>query len=77
MRNQQNNADFTNLLNCCMDLRDALAAAMRVILIYGRAGELFEIELRRIGIPNGIGKRADVIIAAARRKMRAGGKEEG
>jgi len=77
MRNRQNNADYTNLLHCCMELRDALAAAMRVILIYGRAGELFEIELYRIGIPNGIGKRADEIIAAARRKIQAGGKEEG
>jgi hypothetical protein len=59
-----------------MELRDALAAAMRVMAHYGGAGELFEIELRRIGIPNGIGKRADEIIAAARREMQAGGKEE-
>jgi hypothetical protein len=76
MRNRQNNADYTNLLNCCMELRDALAAAMRVMAHYEQADYFLQLELDRLGIGRGIGKRADVIIAAARREIQAGGKEK-
>ena len=45
------------------ELRDALAAAMRVMVHYGGADELFEIELRLLGIADGIGVRTDKWIA--------------
>ena len=54
-----------DLLDSCKELRDGLAAAMRVMVHYEAATRYFEIELNKLGIPNGIGKRADTVIAKA------------
>ena len=55
----------SDLLDSCKELRDALAAAMRVLMIYIKGPEIFESELHRIGIPDGIGVRADAAIRRA------------
>lgn len=53
-----------DLLASCCELRSALASAMWVIAVKG-AAEVFEAELRLLGIPNGIGVRANAAIAKA------------
>ena len=49
------------LLASLKEMREALAAAMRVILTYGMTQE-FDTELRRIGMKPGFGVRAEDII---------------
>ena len=63
MRNPQKNAESANLLTLCKELRDALAAAMRVMANYEQAGYYFLLELDKLGIARGIGKRADKALA--------------
>ena len=53
-----------DLLATCKELRDACAAAMRVIMRCDAIAE-FEIELRAEGIANGFGARAATAIAKA------------
>ena len=58
------------LLDCCKELRDALAGAMRVMVAHACAEgdaltEDFVSEIARLGISDGIGVRADAAIANA------------
>ena len=62
----QDNTTNEELLTVCMELRDALAGAMRVIASQDVSlTEAFIEEMRAMGIKNGIGVRADVVIAKA------------
>jgi len=56
-----------DLLASCKELREALAGAMRVISTSEQADltDCFVEEMARIGITDGIGVRADSIIAKA------------
>lgn len=52
------------LLASCKELREALAAAMRAIATCNGA-DAFISEIKSAGVPNGVGVRADAIIAKA------------
>jgi len=57
-----------DLLDACQELRDALAAAMRVITAHVDRAALIDAfidETSRLGIRDGIGVRADTVIAQA------------
>lgn len=54
-----------DLLNALKQMREACAAAMRVIVAVDGATERFADELERAGIPDGFGKRAGDAIAKA------------
>ena len=63
------------LVDCCKELRDAVAAAMRVVADLDVAERLgwaadtrqqrFIDELHMVGVKDGFGKRADALIAKA------------
>ena len=62
----QDNTTNEELLTVCMELRDALAGAIRVIASQDVSlTEAFIEEMRAMGIKNGVGVRADAIIAKA------------
>jgi hypothetical protein len=56
------------LLKSCMELREACAAWMRVVVAHPAAGELitaYELETERIGLKEGFGVRAQEAIRMA------------
>jgi len=57
-----------DLLISCKELRDVLAAAMRILAGSGMANSFIKI-ISDLGIPNGFGVRADAVIARAETKI--------